>query len=217
MPAVVAACLAGCADGRRPDINVAFAYTHVDMQDEGGFEPVIDTDGGVRTAVGIDGPVALTDDKGSGLRLGGRLSFSGYRKDIGDRVVADEPLLEIEEFVDLALISPHLVVAYRQLIGDEEGGAFIESGLGLGLTVGVLSFGSDLRFGDHPIGTDIDETETELGMSLNPFLRGGWTNGRLLIGVEGGYQWTSLEFDDDLGSDPAEWYVGIFFGMQLGQ
>lgn len=215
----VFASIAGCADGRRPEFNFMLGYADVQQDGEGGFDPIIDDQGGVRTAIGIDGPVRTTDDYGSGLRLGGRLSVSGYRQDIGDRVVADEPLLEIEEFVDLGLLTPQFVASYRQIFGDPEdgGGAFVEPGLGLGLTIATLSFGSDLEFGDRPIGTDIDDRETEVGLSLNPFLRGGYATGPLLIGLEGGYQWTSLEFDDALGGDPREWYVGVFFGVQLGE
>ena len=214
---MVGASLAGCAGGHGPEFNFMLGYSHVEQDSSGPFEPFVDDQGGARVSLGMDGPVAVVDDNGSGPRLGGRVAISGYRDNIGDRVVAGEPLLEIEEFVDLALFTPQFVASYRQVIGDvEAGGAFIEPGVGLGLTIATLSFGSNLEFGDGPIGTDIDEQETEVGLAVNPFLRGGYTRGSLVIGVEGGYQWASLEFDDDLGADPAEWYIGVFFGVQLG-
>src|SRR5688500_10956477 len=210
--------LAGCADGRRPQFNFMLGYSHVEQDSVGGFETFVGDEDGARVALGMDGLVRESDDNGSGLRMGGRIAISGYREDIGDRVVAGEPLLEIEDFVDLGLFTPQFVSSYRQVFGDiETGGAFIEPGVGLGVTIATMSFGSNLEFGDRPIGTDIDDQETEVGLSFNPFLRGGYARGSLFIGLEGGYQWASLEFDDDLGADPAEWYVGIFFGVQLGE
>ena len=215
----VASAVWGCAGDRGPELNVVIGYADLTQDSQGGFEPIVDNQGGLRTSVGIDGPVLLTDESnGSGLRLGGRFAFSGYREDLGDRVVAGEPLLEIEEFADLGIFAPMATASYRQVFGDPDAGgaAFIEPGIGAGLSVGVLSFGSELQFGDRVIGSDIDESQTEVSYVLNPFMRGGYTSGQFAIGLEGGYQWTGLEFDDDLGVDAREWYLGLFFGFRLG-
>lgn len=207
---------AGCAHGRRPQLNLLLGYAHVQMQEQEGLAPIVDDQGGARGALGIDAALSKSTSNGSGARLGGRFVFSGFREDVGERIVAGEPLLEIEDFVDLSLFTPQFVASYRQVIGDGHGpGAFIEPGFGAGPTIGVMSFGSELQFDDHPVGTSFGDSEVELGVSLNPFLRGGYTNGRLFIGAEGGYQWTLLEFDDALGEDPSEWYIGFFFGMQF--
>lgn len=199
-----------------PELNFLAAVSHIE-QDEtvDGFPPLVDDEVGGRFAVGVEGPL---QDEHTGPRLGGRLAFGVYREDLADRPVAGEPLLTIDEFADLSIITPQLVSSYRVLFGyPEEGAFFVEPGLGAGLAVGVLSFGSDLEFGDQIIGTDIDESQTEVSWALSPFLRLGYAADRLRIGAEGGYQWTGLEFDDGLGADAREWYIGFFFGVQLGE
>ena len=87
----------------------------------------------------------------------------------------------------------------------------------LGLAVATMSFGSDLEFGDDLVGTDIQDREREVGFAVSPFLRGGFTRGRYLIGLESGYEWTSISFDHDLGDDPTQWYLGIFLSVELGE
>jgi hypothetical protein len=198
-------------------MNFLLGYAHLEQDDSGGFEPVIDSKDGVRAAFGADVPV--TDSaNGSGFRLGGRLSMSSFTEDLGDRTVAGEPDLEIEEFLDLTMFTPQFVASYRQLIGDpQDGGAgFIEPGVGLGLALAIMTSGSHLTFGDSIVGSDVGDTETEIGISLNPFVRGGFAWSRFLIGLEGGYEWSSVEFED-LGSDPRQWYLGLFFGVRVGE
>lgn len=214
---VAALPLAGCSPERPPQLNLFAGYAQVELDEQDGFEPFFDQSGGGRIALGIDAPLTTTDDNGSGPRLGGRFSASMYREDLGDRIVAGEPLLEIEEFADLAILVPQVTLSYRQLLGEpQRTAAFLEPGVGLGLAIGVLSFGSDLEFGDQVIGRDIDDTQSEVGYALNPFLRGGLAFDRLLVGLEGGYQWTGLEFDDSLGENPSEWYIGVFLALRLG-
>lgn len=215
---IAAVVVPGCARGRQPQFNFLLGYAHVQMQEQDALAPLVDDQGGARGALGIDTAVAESTGNGSGPRLGGRFVFSGFREDVGERIVAGEPLLEIEDFVDLSLFTPQFVASYRQLFGDGHGpGACIEPGVGVGPTIGVMSFGSELQFDDRPLGTRFGDSEVQPGVSLNPFLRGGYTNGRLFIGAEGGYQWTLLEFDDALGEDASEWYLGVFFGLQFGE
>lgn len=207
----------GCQRGQPVQVNFLLGYAHLDQEDSGGFEPVIDSKDGVRAAFAADVPVAGSPN-GSGFRLGGRLSMSSFTEDLGDRTVAGEPDLEIEEFLDLTIFAPQFVASYRQLIGDphDGGAAFIEPGLGVGLAVAMMTSGSRLTFGDSIVGSDVGDTDTELGVSLNPFVRGGYAWSRFLLGLEGGYEWSSVEFED-LGSDPTQWYVGLFFAMRIGE
>lgn len=207
----------GCRAPRDGQFNFMLAYGQVEMEEREGLEPVVNDQGGGRFAIGFDTLVHPTSDNGSGARLGGRFIYSIYREDVGDRIVAEEPLLEIEDFVDLDLFTPQFSASYRQVLGNRRRGGFIEPGVGLGVSIGVLSFGSEFQFDDQPLGTTYDDSEVELGVSVNPFLRGGMSFGRYLIGAEGGYQWTMLEFDDALGADPREWYLGLFFAMRVGE
>ncbi|MEL7240296.1 MAG: hypothetical protein AAGK78_15670, partial [Planctomycetota bacterium] len=62
----------------------------------------------------------------------------------------------------------------------------------------------------------IDDNEFAFGLGLNPFVRAGWDGDGVAIGAEGGYQRNFFEFDDDLGGDVENWYVGLFIGIELG-
>jgi hypothetical protein len=211
--------LGGCA-GRQPPVhfNVMLGYAHTELEESGGFEPILDDRDGARVAVGADVPTMGTSVNGSGLRLGGRMSVSWLRDNQGERFLDDEPLLVVEDFIDLTMFTPQVVASYRQVIGDPDAGAaFIEPGVGLGLAVATMSFGSDLEFGDDLVGTDIQDRERDVGFAVSPFLRGGFTRGRYLIGLESGYEWTSISFDHDLGDDPTQWYLGIFLSVELGE
>ena len=212
---LVAAGMVGCAG--EPEVTALLGYSRVDLEEgRAGLEPIIDDRGGGRFSVGIEGPIAESDN-GSGFRIGGRLVTSYYRQPLGGRFVADEPLLTIDEFVGLSVVSPQFVASYLAVAGyREEGAFFVEPGVGVGPSIGTLSFGSELQFGDRPVGTDVNDTETQVGFGVNPFLRLGYAAERFRIGAEGGYQLNTFGFDDALGDEPKEWYVGLFFGVRLG-
>lgn len=212
------ALVAGCGGPRPPEIQFVAGLGATDMQGEGGFVPAIDgPEFSGRLSVGGDGALADTDGNGSGPRLGGRIGFTYTQQDFRSRNVAGEPLLEIDDFIGLSLVTPQLVFSYRQMLGGDAdfGGLFLEPGIGGGLAIGTLSFGSEFEFGNDPIGRDISDYETELSFGVQPFLRFGYDSGSLLVGAEGGYLWTGLNFEDDLGRDVDEWYVGFFLGVKL--
>ena len=215
---LAATCIAGCSHDYPPaEFNFLLGYARTEFEESGGLDPIIDRHDGARTAMGIDVPTMGTTENGSGLRLGGRLAFSWLRDETGERPIEDEPDLFVEDFVDVSFITPQVVASFRQVIGDPAtGAAFIEPGVGLGPTLATMNFGSDLFFGDSLVATDIDDREHELGFAVNPFIRGGFTRGRFLLGVEGGYEWMTLSFDHDLGDDPSLWYVGAFLAIELG-
>ena len=205
---------------RPAEFNLMLAGGATDLDGEGGFEPVIDgPQFSGRIGAGFTAPAADFDGLGSGIRIGGRVGFTATREEFGDRPADDTGFLEIEDFIDLTLISPQITVSYRQqLTGDADlGGLFIEPGIGGGAAVGILSFGQDLEFGNDTIGRDVDDTETEVGFSVQPYLRFGYDTGELLLAAEGGYMWTDVDFEDDLGADPREAYVGFHLGIKIGR
>ena len=211
--------LVGCAGGDRPELNVMIGVGDLNQDDDGG-EPAIfsQADYGGQFAIGlVSPPLDNYDGNGSGFRVGGRLNFTFTREDGFERTVAGEPLLTIEDFADLSLVSPQIVGSYRQTFGDEYSGFFLEPGIGVGPSLGFMSFGSDFEFGNTTIGTDIDETEFALGFAANPFFRLGYDGNRWLIGAESGYQYTAISFDDDLGGNVDNWYIGLFLGFELGE
>ena len=216
--------LAGCSsDLDRPaELNFGIGLGAVELDGEGDFpdDPIIG-DGpqfSGRFNVGVEVPVVDVDGNGSGPRLGGRLGVTYAREDVGSRNVAGEPLLEIEDFVDLALYTPQFVATYRQYFGNDadDGAFFLEPGVGIGPAVGVMGFGSDFQFGNSTLGRDIGDTETEVGLGIQPFLRVGYDTGPVILAGEGGVLFTNLNYEDDLGRDPREAYLGFFLGIKLG-
>ena len=213
---------AGCARNVRPEFNLFGGYSNVQQDDSSSlYPPIVDTKGGGRFAVGLQGPVGQGDynDSGAGLQLGGRVSFSYYRQDVGERRVAGEPLLTIQDYSDLSVILPQATVSYRGVFGDPYDGAFfVEPGVGVGPAVGVAGFNSELQFDDNTLAVDNGyDYQTKLSYGVNPFLRLGYANDRLTLGGEGGYQFTGLDFDQGLGKNAREWYVGLFVGVRVGQ
>lgn len=211
--------LAGCSRDAGVEFEILAALAQVEQDDQEGFEPVVDDQFGGRLSVGFSAPVARTDDSGSGVRLGGRFAASFFREALSSRNVGGEPLLEVEDFANLTLLSPQLIVGYRQLLGDPDHGVvmFVEPGVGVGPTIGLHTFGSDFEFANETLSTDTFDRETEVSWSLNPYLRLGAAGDGIFIGAEGGYEWTGLEFDDRLGQNARAWYLGLYLSVNVGQ
>lgn len=192
----------------------------MDLDEEGGFESAID---GPRFAglvgISIDTPLGDIDGNGSGPRIGGRLHTGYSQRDLSSRRVAGEPLLEIEDYVSLALVAPQVTLSYRQYLSGntyDGDGLFIEPGIGGGLGFGILSFGSRLDFGNDTLSEDIDDTETSTSYAVQPYLRLGYEGEAAIFGFEGGYLMTGVDFDDDLGQDGTVAYGGLFVGLRIG-
>lgn len=219
LPLAILLALAGCSHDSGVEFELVGALAHVEQDDQEEFAPFIDDQFGGRFSVGFTAPVVRTDDFDSGLRLGGRFAGSFFREELNSRNVGGEPLLEVEDFANLSLLSPQLIVGYRQLLGNPDHGAtlFLEPGVGLGPTIGIHTFGSDLQFADRTLSSDTFDTETEVSWSLNPYLRLGAAVDGIFIGAEGGYEWTGLEFDDRLGENARAWYLGIYLSVNVGQ
>lgn len=211
---------AGCADGVGPEIDFGAALGGFDLEDEGGFESVIDgprVSG--RFATGVSGTLAVVDDFGSGPRVGGRIGFGYTRRDLGGSNVSGEPLLSVDDFVDVLLVTPQVSASYRQYLGGSDffgEGWFLEPGVGVGPAFGFLSFGQQLEFADDVLASEVEETETAVGFGVEPFARLGYAGEGFVGGLEGGWLYTTLNFDDDLGRNANQWYIGVFAGVRLG-
>lgn len=195
LAAVLGALVAGGCSSRTPQLNVLAGVVDID-----GLDP------GFHAAVGADTALAWTDDRGGGLRLGGRLTYSTADGDPGPTI--DDPPESEERFTDLTLISLQLVASYRHVFGDRpEGvGGFVEPGIGVGPGVADYESVLDLRsFEEGNVAT----------FTLNPFVRGGVVRGRLTLGVELGYQGTAIIdiFGDN--TDARGPYVGLFIAVGL--
>jgi hypothetical protein len=146
------------------------------------------------------------------LRVGLAMGFSGFYDetdgtatfidDDGDVIFADA-----DDYEQLFLWTPEVQLSWRERWGD---GWMIEGGVGVGAVIGFYSAGE--QFFDEFYDEDL--SESDLTWSARPFVRTGYDNGRLTVGLEASYLWGgSLEFTDEIGGDVQEWYVGVFFSL----
>ncbi|MEL7238698.1 MAG: hypothetical protein AAGK78_07535, partial [Planctomycetota bacterium] len=131
----------GCAGSPYPEAQVLIGVGGIEQEDDGGLPAIFsDSDVAGQFSVGFAAPLDDFQGNGSGLRLGGRLNVTFTREDGFERDVAGEPLLTIEDFSNLTVISPMGTVSYRQNFGDEFSAFFLEPGLGVGPALGIISF-----------------------------------------------------------------------------
>lgn len=195
--AVLGALLAGGCSSSTPQLNLTAGVIDIE-----------DLDPGFHAALGMDTAVAWTDDRGGGLRLGGRLTYSTASGDEGPTI--DDPPESEERFTDLTLVSLQFLASYRHVFGDPADGVagFVEPGIGVGPGVADYESVLDLQsFEEGNVAT----------FTLNPFVRGGIVRGRATLGMELGYQGTAIL---DLFGDNTEArgpYVGLFVAFGLGR
>ena len=122
------------------------------------------------------------------LRMGGGVAFAFYSDD------ADLGFVTVDS--DLSLITPEFLISWRERLGEK---FYIEPGLGLGWMFGEL----DTLF----------DNESGNGYSVRPYVRVGYQMERWAVGVEAGYRFGELEFDEAEG-DIEELNVGLFLSFK---
>ena len=124
------------------------------------------------------------------LRLGGGVEFSWISGTVDDEFITGE--------LDLFLITPELLLSWRQPIGDAARW-YVEPGVGVGPAIGALWF----------VGT-----EWGYGYSVRPFLRGGYQADHWSAGIEASYRFGRLNFDDG-DSDIENLELGLFVAWRM--
>ena len=125
------------------------------------------------------------------FRLGGAVGFGWVRGTIDDAFLAGD--------VDLFLITPELLLSWRQPIGGAEARWYVEPGIGVGATIGAL----------WAIGTDWG-----YGYSVRPFVRAGYQWDNWSAGLEAAYRFGHLDFGDSDG-DVENLEIGVFAAWKL--
>ena len=136
------------------------------------------------------------------LRLGSGVQVAYYTTD-----GRSEPGLfsiEDERFLQIA---PELQLSWRQRLGDR---LFLEPGVGGGLVAGNYR-ARGVTVGGVP-QEDVDQWEAGLG--VRPFLRFGLIVDRFILGLEGSYRWTNIEYEEVDGR-LREWMAGAFISFRF--
>ena len=113
--------------------------------------------------------------------------------------------------INFMLFEPELRLSWRQPFGPE-GLYFIEAGAAAGAAVGWL----DVSGQDEATAADADMTDTDASFEWKVFLRAGLPVSNGLAGIEASYMRAGrIDFSDDIGGDPTEFYIGIFGSLQF--
>ncbi len=165
---------------------------------------VVGSVAGCGSSTEIDGLAAFTrvdvNDVGQsdGVRLAGNLSQTlltpGFLRGEGGNGLRLNANVAYSDHSDdeFTVWSPQIGPSFRLGVG----GLYVEPGV----TVG----GAFAELGD----------DTEASWAVRPYGRVGLASDMFIVGVEGGYQYSNLEFD--FGDDPQAWYIGGYFGIRLG-
>ena len=142
------------------------------------------------------------------LRFGVGMGFSYYYDTTNNGAIISPPFaFDVDTFESFSLLTPEFQVSWRQPMSENW---WVEGGVGLGPAIAFYSAG-DVIFNDL---FDEDISECEVGLGVRPFLRAGFRGGEHWNwGFEGSYQWTTVDLGHNLGENPNEWYVGVFFGF----
>ncbi len=99
---------------------------------------------------------------------------------------------------ELTIISPQIGPSFRL----SAAGLFAEAGATGGAAIATL---------DTEVGDD-----DEFSWAARPYLRAGFVGEWFLVGLEGGYEVTGLDFGfGGAGEDYENWYVGVLVGFRL--
>ena len=185
------AALGGCASY---EIDGVAGYTAVQADAPGGVSPFFDDDSGLRLAANGSrsflSPGLVRGQGGTSLRGNVNASWATYDADTG----ADD--------ADLNVYSVQLGPSFRL------------SGFGLFAEAGATAGGAYATL--DAVGDDDDQ----FSWAARPYVRAGIVRDLFLVGIEGGYELTGLDFDLDGaggrgGEDYENWYVGLLVGIRL--
>jgi hypothetical protein len=169
------------------ELSVSGGATQLYIDEEGGDEVLNDQWGPwVATSFSL-APIADTPQ----FRLGGGVGFSWTSGTVDNEFITGD--------LDLFLITPELLVSWRQPLGADDSHWYVEPGVGVGPAIGTLWF----------VGT-----EWGYGYSVRPFLRAGYETEKWSAGLEASYRFAHLNFDDG-DSDIENLGVGVFAAWKL--
>ena len=189
------------------EFAISFGYTHLSLDDTSVGE--FDEQGGAY----FEPRFSFTPyEHRPQFRVGLGLGFSFfYDETDGSATFIDDDgdvfFADADDYEQLFLLNPELQLSWREQLRD---GWMIEGGVGLGAIAGFYTAGE--QFFDEFYDQDL--SESDITWSVRPFIRAGYDNGRLRIGIEGSYRWGgNLDFTNEIGGDVEQWNVGVFFAF----
>jgi hypothetical protein len=151
----------------------------------------------------------------SPLRLGASVGLTFSLEDVGGSVSSGGggAVVVADGDTSLILFQPEVAVSWRQPLGDEDVGFFVEPGVCGGGTFAF--FDVDDEAFEEAGGTG-DPDEWDAAFHARAFLRAGLRVTGGLAGLEASYlRGGNIDLGDDTGGDIEQWYVGIFGALKF--
>jgi hypothetical protein len=142
------------------------------------------------------------------VRLGAGVGFTATLDDVGGVVSSGGGLVAVgtgDTF--LFLFEPEVQLSWRQPLGPEEWGFFLEPGVAAGGTIAWLDTDATAF---HEAGGTGDPDEWDAVFSARAFLRAGFRMGAGYGGLEASWlRAQALDFGHHTGGDLGEFYIGF--------
>ena len=149
------------------------------------------------------------------VRLGADLGITFSLEDVGGLISSGGGGLIIVGTADtsLMLFQPELCLSWRQPLGSEDVGLFVEPGVAVGGTFGFFDVDNEAFLAAGGSG---DPDGWDSTWTARAFLRVGMRSSGGLVGLETSYlRGGHLDFGDDNGGDLSEFYIGLFGALKF--
>jgi hypothetical protein len=213
-PLIAACILCGCLTpaAAAQDREFAFGAGYGHLFWEGANAGALEEQGGLRLNGWVSWPITPSgpgpDRKPEprlGLGLGIGIYYSEHGGDIfeGDNVIIIEP----DDYASLLTLEPEVQFSVRFPIGRDY---YLEPGIAGTFIVGNYTRGEEVwGFVDE----DLDRWRVGGGGRL--LLRGAYRRETWSVGLEGSYSYGWLDFDDDIGGEIQQGYLGVFYAHRF--
>jgi hypothetical protein len=188
----------------RREFAFGIGYGHLAL--DGANAGVLEEQGGLRLDIRYSFPVSREQPA---VRAGVGLGLATYLSDKGGDTFEQDGIIYIvpSDRVQLTTIEPELQLSLRHPLGDN---FYIEPGVAGTFLVGYYIEGEEIF---NFIDKDVEKWRAGGGGRL--FLRAAYTRDRWSYGLEGSYSYGWLDFDDGVGGDIQQVYVGVFFARRF--
>jgi hypothetical protein len=205
---IVAAALTLGARAQDREFAFGAGYGHLFL--EGSNAGALEEQGGLRLNGWVSWPITppMTESKPElrvGLALGIGIYYSEHGGSVfeGDNVIIIEP----DDYAELLTFEPEVQFSVRVPVGRDY---YLEPGIAGTFIVGNYTRGQEV-FGF--VDEDLDRWRVGGGGRL--LLRGAYRRETWSLGLEGSYSYGWLDFDDDIGGEIQQGYLGVFYAHRF--
>ena len=206
---IVCGCLTPGAAAQDREFGFGAGYGHLFW--EGANAGALEEQGGLRLNGWVSWPLnpAKTPEPEPEMRFGLGLGIGIYYSEHGGSItdVGNVIIIEPDDYAELLTFEPEVQFSVRFPIGRDY---YLEPGIAGTFIVGNYTRGEQVwGFVDE----DLDRWRVGGGGRL--LLRGAYRRETWSVGLEGSYGYGWLDFDDDIGGEIQQGYLGVFYAHRF--